>query len=84
MDNLAVDLTPEVESQSLAIPEQAQAMVINSKESMTRANDFRKNVIRALIKEIDETFEPTNKKLLEAKQINYAKWQEKKKINMLI
>ena len=77
MDNLAVDLTPEVESQTLAIPERSQAVVINSKESMIEADAFKK-VIKCLIKEIDETFKPMADKAFAAHRAITGKWKETK------
>jgi len=77
MGNLTIDLTPEVESQSLAIPEQAQAMVIDSKESMTEADNFKKT-IKALIKEIDNTFKPLADKAHQAHRAITSKWNETK------
>ena len=77
MDNLAVDLTPEVESQTLAIPEQAQALVINSRETMVEADTFKK-AIKELIKEIDATFKPLSEKAFAAHRAITSKWKETK------
>ncbi len=77
MDNPAVDLNKEVESQTLAIPAQAQALVIDSKESMTGADTFKKG-IKALIGEIDSTFKPLANKAFAAHRAITEKWKATK------
>ena len=77
MDNLAVDLTPEVESQTLAIPERSQAVVINSKESMIEADAFKKE-IKTMLKGIDAWFEPIASKQFAAHRAVTSKWKETK------
>ena len=70
MDNLAI----EIESQALAIPDQAQAMVIDSKETMVFANGLKLN-IKALIKEIDDTFKPMADKAFAAHREITGRWK---------
>uniref|UniRef100_A0A6M3K273 Uncharacterized protein n=1 Tax=viral metagenome TaxID=1070528 RepID=A0A6M3K273_9ZZZZ len=77
MDNLAIDLPQEVETQSLAIPERAQAIVINSSRAMVEADYFKK-AIKGLIKEIDLCFEPLASKAFQAHRAITAKWKETK------
>ncbi len=75
MDNLAIDI--EIESQVLAIPEQAQVMVIDSKESMIIADQIKKT-IKELIKCVDNTFKPLADKAFAAHRAITSKWKETK------
>ena len=53
----AVNLSPEIESQALAIPEQAHSIVVVDNDSMERANQFNLD-IRQSIKDIQDWFDP--------------------------
>ena len=75
MDNLALDM--EIESQALTIPDEATALVINSKESMTLADQFKRD-IKTLIKAIDDTFKPLADKAFAAHRAITGKWKETK------
>ena len=77
MDNLAININKDVESQALAIPEKAQVIIIDSKESMAWADQFKKN-IKTLIKEIDDTFKPLAEKAFAAHRAITKKWNETK------
>lgn len=55
----------EVESKALAIPDQAKAIRVTDNESMARANTMLMD-IRAIRKEIQDTFKPLAKKAHQA------------------
>ena len=70
--------TKELESKALAIPEKAQIIVVASKADMERADTFVKD-IKAIVKEIDDTFGPLAKKAFEAHRAITTKCAEMKK-----
>jgi hypothetical protein len=74
-----MDNTAEViETKALAIPDQAQAIVVSDNDSMERANNFKID-IKAMIKEVDDWFKPLADKAFQSHRAITGKWNETKK-----
>ena len=67
--------TQAIESKALALPEKARLIVVDSSDGMTMADDTV-NVIDAMIKEIDGTFQPMANKAHLAHKAITTKWAE--------
>lgn len=74
---MEIKLAAEVEQEALAIPERCEMLVVDSKEAMTEADEFKK-AIHALIKEIDGTFKDIAAKAFDAHRAITSKWKETK------
>lgn len=68
----------ELESRAMAIPTHAQSIVVTSSADMQRADAFNKS-IKAMIKEVDDTFKPMADKAFQAHRAITGKWAEIKK-----
>lgn len=68
----------EVETKALALPEQAKLIAVSDFDSMERANNFKLD-IKAMIKEIDDTFKPLADKAFQAHRAITGKWNDMKK-----
>lgn len=75
MADTAINLSPEIESQALALPDQAKLITVTDNDSMERANAFKLD-IKAMIKEIDEWFKPLADKAFQAHRAITGKWNE--------
>lgn len=72
-----VDIMPEEEAKikALAIPDQAKAIKVVDKATMSRANEMQK-IITDMIKEVDGVFEPMAQKAFAAHRAITSKWKE--------
>jgi hypothetical protein len=77
MTDTAINLSPEIESQALALPDQAKLITVTDNDSMERANAFKLD-IKAMIKEIDEWFKPLADKAFQSHRAITGKWKETK------
>jgi hypothetical protein len=77
MADTAINLSPEIESQALALPDQAKLITVTDNDSMERANAFKLD-IKAMIKEIDEWFKPLADKAFQSHRAITGKWKETK------
>lgn len=73
----ALNLSPEIESQALALPERARLISVIDNESMEQANQFKLD-IRDMIKSIDDFFKPMADKAFQAHRAVTARWNETK------
>lgn len=78
MNETAINLSPEIESQALALPDQAKLITVTDNESMEKANAFKLD-IKEMIKNIDEWFKPLADKAFQAHRAITGKWNETKK-----
>lgn len=67
-----------LEEQSLAIPTQAQSIVVASSADMERADKFNQDV-KAMVKQVDDVFKPLADKASQAHRAITGKWNEIKK-----
>jgi hypothetical protein len=77
MADTAINLSPEIESRALALPDQAKLITVTDNDSMERANTFKLD-IKEMIKNIDEWFKPLADKAFQSHRAITGKWKETK------
>jgi hypothetical protein len=70
--------TQVIEQKAMAIPTQAQSIVVSCSQDMERADLFNKGV-KAMIKEVDDVFKPLADKAFQSHRAVTGKWAEIKK-----
>lgn len=68
----------ELESKALAIPTQAQSIIVASSADMEKADKFNQDV-KAMVKQVDDVFKPLADKAFQAHRAITSKWNEIKK-----